>query len=257
MATIDDVISRGLWRDWADLRQAAANEPSLLDGIEHIWQAFAHDPHAQRHLSGIFNLIAEQWDRIGQFHAAFPAGHTTASAALQRTNRFQPSNRIHAAIRELGRALNTEFVLQYMSEPQLRPKVRQGVLRVEQLHALARAVHYGQKGRISAREVYDQVKTCSCLTLILACIVYWQAREISRMTAAPDFPFDHELLRPLSPIEWKNVILCGEIEFDPAKLWPRVRQSVIQHEPGYYPDNECVERGQSSLELLDQGSSIE
>ena len=109
----------------------------------------------------------------------------------------------HNANRELGRALKTEFVLQYMSEP---------------LHALARAVYYGQRGRISAREVYDQVNACSCLTLIRACIVYWQAREISRIAAAPDFPFDPDLLRHVSPIEWKNVILYGEIKIDPAKL---------------------------------------
>ncbi len=75
-----------------------------------------------------------------------------------------------------------------------------------------------RRGRISAREVYDQVNACSCLTLILACIVYWQAREISRIAAAPDFPFDPDLLRHVSPIEWKNVILYGEIKIDPAKL---------------------------------------
>ena len=165
-----------------------------------------------------FRLIAEQWDRIGQFYAAFPAGHATASAALQRLNRFQASNRFYAANRELGRALKTEFVLQYMSEPKLRAKVRRGLLKVEQLHALARAVYYGQRGRISAREVYDQMNACSCLTLILACIVYWQAREISRLAAAPDFPFDPDLLRHVSPIEWKNVVLYGEIKIDPAKL---------------------------------------
>ena len=34
------------------------------------------------------------------------------------------------------------------------------------------------------------MNACSCLTLILACIIYWQAREISRIAAAPDFPFD-------------------------------------------------------------------
>ena len=44
----------------------------------------------------------------------------------------------HNANRELGRALKTEFVLQYMSEPQLRAKVRRGLLKVEQLHAMAR-----------------------------------------------------------------------------------------------------------------------
>ena len=31
---------------------------------------------------------------------------------------------------------------------------------------------------------------CRSPTLILACIVYWQARGISRIAAAPDFPFD-------------------------------------------------------------------
>ena len=62
------------------------------------------------------------------------------------------------------------------------------------------------------------MKTCSCLTLILASIIYWQAKEISRMTAPPDFPFDRNLLRHVSPIEWKNIILYGEIKIDPVKL---------------------------------------
>ena len=93
--------------------------------------------------------------------------------------------------------------------------MRRGLLKVEQLHGLARAVYYGQRGRISAREVYDQMNACSCLILIFACIVYWQAREISRLAAASDFPFDPDLLRHFSPIEWKNVGLYGEIKIDP------------------------------------------
>ena len=35
-------------------------------------------------------------------------------------------------------------------------------------------------GRINARELHEQINSCSCLTLILACVIYWQAREISR-----------------------------------------------------------------------------
>ena len=66
------------------------------------------------------DLIAAQRDRIGQFCAAFPADHTTASAARHRLNRFQPSNRLHAANPELGCGPKTEFILQSMSEPQLR-----------------------------------------------------------------------------------------------------------------------------------------
>ena len=98
----------------------------------------------------------------------------------------------------------------------------------------ARAVYYGQRGRISAREVYDPVNACSCLTLILACIVYGQAREISPIAAAPDFPFDPDLLPHVSPIEWNNVILYGEIKIDPAKLEMRVPWRVFLHESGRY-----------------------
>lgn len=48
-AAIDDVVSRGLWRDWVELRQAAIEDPSLLDVIERVCRAFADDPYARRH----------------------------------------------------------------------------------------------------------------------------------------------------------------------------------------------------------------
>ncbi len=79
------------------------------------------------------------------------------------------------------------------------------------------------------------MNACSCLTLILACIVYWQAREISPIAAAPDFPFDPDLLPHVSPIEWNNIILYGEIKIDPAKLKLRVPWRVFLHESGRYP----------------------
>jgi hypothetical protein len=46
--------------------------------------------------------------------------------------------------------------------------------------ALVRDVFYGRRGRINARELWEQMNTCSCLNLILACIIYWQACEISQ-----------------------------------------------------------------------------
>ena len=44
-----------------------------------------------------------------------------------------------------------------------------------------------------------------------------------QITAAPDFSFDPELIARVSPIEWKNVILYGEIKIDPNKLKIRGR----------------------------------
>ena len=115
--------------------------------------------------------------------------------------------------RDLGRILKTEFILQYMSKSALRTRIRRGLLKVEQMHALARDVFYGNRGRIDARELWEQMKSCSGLTLIVACIIYWQAKDMSRVIRRAD-PEGHgvelSLLQHVSPIEWDNIVLYGE-----------------------------------------------
>ena len=116
-----------------------------------------------------------------------------------------------------------------MSEPELRGRIRRGLLKVEQLHALARDVFYGRRGRINARELWEQMNGCSCLTLIVACIVYWQAREISRTISEcgdrEDAGLDLSLLEHVSPIEWDNVVLYGQYILDRK----RVRRRQTKH----------------------------
>ena len=66
---------------------------------------------------------------------------------------FHFGRNTHGARHGVGRPAEAQplpGVEPYMSEPQLRAKVRRNLLKVEQLHALVRAVYYGQRGRISA-----------------------------------------------------------------------------------------------------------
>lgn len=159
------------------------------------------------------DVIAEQWDRMGRLYASLESGHVTASVALKRLVAHSAKNRFYRANRELGRIFKTEFILSYMSDPDLRGRIRRGLLKVEQLHALSRDVFYGRRGRINARELWEQMNSCSCLTLIVACIVYWQAREMSRVIGEhnPESSgVDLSLLEHVSPIEWDNVVLYGQ-----------------------------------------------
>ena len=151
--------------------------------------------------------------RLNTINVTMPSGHTTASAALRRLAGFSAKNGFYRANRDLGRILKTEFILQYMSEPALRTRIQRGLLKVEQMYALARDVFYGNRGRINARDLWEQMNSCSCLTLIVACIIYWQARDMSRVIRTTD-PERHgielSLLRHVSPIEWDNIVLYGE-----------------------------------------------
>jgi TnpA family transposase len=90
--------------------------------------------------------ITTQWDRLVQFFASFAAGRTTASVAFKRLLACGPRNHIYRAVRELGRVYKTLFFLEYLTDPALRWRVRCGPLKGEQLHALARQVHYGKQG---------------------------------------------------------------------------------------------------------------
>ena len=161
--------------------------------------------------------IEPQWDRMGQFYATLQSGHTTASVALKRLYSMSPKNQFYRANRELGRLFKTEFILDYMSQPNLRRKIRRGLLKPDQLHRLARDVAYAKRGRITKRDFDGLMKTCSCLTLILACIVYWQAKEIERVITECDpqgSGIDISLLEHVSPIEWENIVLYGEYFID-------------------------------------------
>ena len=77
----------------------------------------------------------------------------------------------------------------------------------------------GATSRLSfnARELWEQMNSCSCLNLILARIVYGQAWEISRVLSQCD-PLangaDTSLPEHVSPIDLDNVVLYGQFILD-------------------------------------------
>jgi hypothetical protein len=61
------------------------------------------------------------------------------------------------------------------------------------------------------------MNSCSCPALILACVIYWQAKEISRVVRwcqPEDEKIDVALPEHTSAIEWDNVILYGQYVLD-------------------------------------------
>lgn len=100
-----------------------------------------------------------------------------------------------------------------MSDPLVRQRTRRGLLKGEQIHALAREVGYGKQGKINTRDLQEQRNSSNCLTLIMACIIYWQAKEINRVIQKGNperAGIDLSLIEHISPVGWDNIILYGE-----------------------------------------------
>jgi len=164
--------------------------------------------------------IVEEWDRMGHFYASLESGHTTASTALKRLNGFSGKNHFYRANRELGRVIRTEHTLNFMSDPDMRKRNRRGLLKGEEIHALARDTKYGHQGRLHGRGWLQQKYSCSCLTLVIASIIYWQAKEIHRVIQTHALPehIDLAFLSNISPVSWKNVILYGDYILNRRKV---------------------------------------
>lgn len=158
--------------------------------------------------------VTSQWDRMAQFYASISNGHITASVALKRLHALGPKNEFYDANVQLGKVLKTENTLQNMIDPEMRKRRHRGLLKGEEMHQLARNISYGNGGVITARDLIAQRNCCNCLTLIMACIVYWQAKEIARILSECYDPqsqeLDLSLLQHISPVGWDNVILYGE-----------------------------------------------
>jgi hypothetical protein len=114
-------------------------------------------------------------------------------------------------------------------------RVRRGLLKGEQLHALARHVHYGKQGQTDGRDLQQQMSRASCLVLILAALIYWQIQQIDGVLQHWDPTedgIDPALLTHISPIGWDNVVLYGEYHLDRSLVRhpPSVTQRSAEHE---------------------------
>jgi TnpA family transposase len=168
-----------------------------------------------KHKEAQINLsyIENNWEEMAQFYASIEQGNVTASVALRRLLSLSKKNTFYKANLYLGRILKTEHILAHMSDQEYRKSKHRGLLKGEEVHQLARDINYANRGKVTAREPKGQVISCNCLTMIMACIIYWQAKELDRLVNLAEFSemgFDLNLVKHISPVGWDNVVLYGE-----------------------------------------------
>ncbi len=117
-----------------------------------------------RHIDAMFSgtvnwaLIREHYPQFMQLTLAIQGGTLAPSAVLARINSYSTRNRFALALQELGKAVRTTYLLEWIMSDSLRRTVHKGTTKIERHHKFAKHLAFGGNGLFRTNDPADQEK---------------------------------------------------------------------------------------------------
>lgn len=169
-----------------------------------------------------WELIREQYEQIIKYTVALRLGTADAEAILKRFNRNNRQHPTYKALAELGKAIKTIFLCQYLQHEELRQEIHEGLNVVERWNGVNSFIFYGKGGEISTNSPNDQELAVLCLHLLQSCLVYINTLMIQQVLAREHWKnrLTLEDKRALTPLIHLHVNPYGLFLLDMHKRLP-------------------------------------
>lgn len=163
-----------------------------------------------------WDLIRQQYDMMVKFATALHLGTAEAEAILRRFTRTGLQHPTYAAFSELGKAIKTIFLCQYLSSPELRREVHEGLNTIENWNSANGFIFFGHEGEFQSNILEEQELAALSLHLLQISMVYMNTLLIQRVLSEPDQlqKMKEEDLRALSPLIYRHINPYGEFRLD-------------------------------------------
>ena len=136
--------------------------------------AFDRYPHLSPILKSAidWDVIFQQYDEMVKYATALRLGTADTEAILKRFTRQDVQHPTYKALSELGRALKTIFLCQYLRDAALRQEIEEGLNVIENWNSANGFIFYGRQGDISSNERDAQEVSILSMHLLQSCLVY-------------------------------------------------------------------------------------
>lgn len=175
-------------------------------------------PHLPRILTRPirWDLVAQQYDQMVKYATALRLGTADAEAILRRFTRPGPQHPTYAALVELGRAVKTIFLADYLASPSLRREVHEGLQVVEHWNSGNDYVFYGKDSELTGADRDSQQVSMLALHLLQAALVHVNVLLVQHVLADPGWQGrlgEHDR-RGLTPLFWHHINPYGHFRLD-------------------------------------------
>ena len=188
----------------------------------------ADDDETYEHIGALFketidwDLIETHWKDLMQVVLSIKSGKIAASTLLRKLGNYSRKNRLYQAFRMLGAAIRTIFLLQYISDRELREIITASTNKVESYNGYAKFFFFGGEGVIADNDPLEQEKAVKYNDLVANAVTFYNVVEqtrIIRELIREGWKITRDDLTVLSPYVTSHIKRFGDYLID-AEIVP-------------------------------------
>lgn len=190
--------------------------------VQKLYRPVTGQPDAYANLQMIltrpinWELIRQQYDEMVKFSTALKLGTADTEAILRRFTRNNLKHPTYQALAELGKALKTIFLCEYLTSEPLRREINDGLNTVENWNGVNTFIFYGKSSEFNSNQFGDQEISMLALHLLQISLVYINTLMLQRLL---DEKHWIEMMKPedwrgLSPLIYAHINPYGVFKLD-------------------------------------------
>lgn len=202
-------------RNWKDLNLYRVDKKTTYVNIDSMFCDAEID----------WDFLETHWQELMQVIISVKLGKVSSTFILSKLNSYNNQNRLYKAFQELGKVIRTLFLLDYVSNKELRQTITATTNKVESYHKLEDWIRFGSKYLVASNDPDEMEKAIKHNDLIANCIMLQNVIDMTDVCHAliqEGHTITEQDLSHMSPYMTEHLKRFGEYVLDlnlrPANL---------------------------------------